>query len=188
MSLDLVWQSIAWRGLEHAIWSEDEDTMYAEGQALHVLPEGVTWVQYKVGTDQAGHARHTCVTVEFEGQSNHITLRRESDGTWSDQAGPRPDLNGCTDVDISTSPLTNTLPIRRLDLADGKIADLRVAYIDVPSLQVTAEHQRYTALWHEARTAGYRYESGSFRADLTVDEHGLVTNYPDLWTRRDIQQ
>jgi hypothetical protein len=29
----------------------------------------------------------------------------------------------------------------------------------------------------------FRYESGSFRADLTVDDHGFVIDYPGLWQR-----
>ena len=27
----------------------------------------------------------------------------------------------------------------------------------------------------------YRYESGTFEAELQVDEHGLVTRYGDIW-------
>jgi uncharacterized protein len=39
--------------------------------------------------------------------------------------------------------------------------------------------QRYTRTSHD----GYRYESGSFRADLLTDEHGLVLDYPPDWRR-----
>jgi hypothetical protein len=44
-------------------------------------------------------------------------------------------------------------------------------------VDVGPQRQRYT------RTGdGYRYESGSFRADLGVDSDGIVTDYPGLWT------
>jgi hypothetical protein len=57
--------------------------------------------------------------------------------------------------------------------------DLMVAYIDFPDLKVSAVPQRYTRTSEDH----YLYESGSFRADLSVDEHGLVLDYPGYWRR-----
>jgi len=48
-----------------------------------------------------------------------------------------------------------------------------------PSLEVVAARQTYTALG-EGRV---RYESGSFKADLTLDEQGYVVHYPGLADR-----
>lgn len=183
MSVDAIWQSVAWPGLEHVTWS-DNHTLRAESRALHVLPEGATQVMYIVSTDRELRTRQVTVGVEFDGAYNEIELSCDADGTWSDRSGERPDLHGCVDVDIATSPLTNTLPIRRLGLAVGHRADLRVVYVNVPSLQVTSQNQHYTALWRESSRGGYRYESGTFRADLTVDGYALVTDYPELWKRR----
>ena len=48
------------------------------------------------------------------------------DGRWTVDGAPRPDLDGCVDVDIAATPLTNTFPIRRLaHLAVGEPADVR---------------------------------------------------------------
>ena len=86
------------------------------------------------------------------------------------------------DVDITATPFTNTLPIRRLNLSAGQSADITVAYIDVPSLTVTADPQRYTCLEPMRR---YRFESldSDFMREIEVDEHGLVVLYPDLFRR-----
>jgi len=88
-------------------------------------------------------------------------------------------LAGCIDVDFTASPFTNTLPIRRLGLGVGQSARLRVVYIRVPALEIRPATQTYTRL----DATHYRYESGTFRADLPVDEDGLVLDYPGLWRR-----
>jgi hypothetical protein len=54
----------------------------------------------------------------------------------------RPDLAGAVDIDISVSPFTNTLPIRRLRLARGLAADLTMAYVRVPELIDVPDPQR----------------------------------------------
>jgi hypothetical protein len=90
-----------------------------------------------------------------------------------------PALDGCVDVDISTTPLTNTLPVRRLRLAPGDSTEIQVGYVEVPALTITAVSQRYTRI--DERT--YRYASGSFAADVIFDEDDLVTDYEGLWQR-----
>lgn len=109
-------------------------------------------------------------------------LRTEFDGTvWTVDGLKRLDLEAARDVDIAVSPLSNTLPIRRLELAIGESADITTAYVAVPELTVVTDPQRYTRLAsHE-----YLYESrdSDFRRVLTVDEHGLVVTYPGLFAR-----
>jgi hypothetical protein len=60
-----------------------------------------------------------------------------------------------------------------------------VVYVSAPELSVEPVRQRYTLLSRDAGRgeALYRYESGSFSADLTVDADGYVTSYPGLWRR-----
>jgi hypothetical protein len=102
-------------------------------------------------------------------------------GRWGEINGARrPELDGCTAVDLSCTPFTNTLPIRRLRIEVGDHADVQVARVDHDTLEVTAEQQRYTRLTPDR----WRYEDASgFTADLDVDEHGLVRDYPTLFRR-----
>ena len=102
-------------------------------------------------------------------------------GRWGEINGAyRPELDGCTEVDLSCTPFTNTLPIRRLRIEVGDAADLVVARVDHETLSVTPERQRYTRLALQR----WRYEDESgFSAELDVDEHGLVLDYPGLFRR-----
>src|SRR3989442_276922 len=91
-------------------------------------------------------------------------------------------LDGALDVDLTATPFTNTLPIRRLGLAAGRTAEILTVYVRVPELSVEADRQRYTCLEPMRR---YRFESvdGDFTRDLEEDAHGLVVVYPGLFRR-----
>jgi hypothetical protein len=111
-----------------------------------------------------------------------LHLESNGQGSWQENGKDRPDLQGCIDIDIQATPLTNTLPIRRLDLETGESMEIRLCYVDVPHLTVSPANQRYSAL--EAGSL-YRFESleSGFTADLPVDEDGFVLDYPGLFKR-----
>ncbi|KML48080.1 hypothetical protein VL15_30395 [Burkholderia cepacia] len=99
-------------------------------------------------------------------------------GRWTIDGVDTPALAGATDIDLGFSPSTNTLPIRRLALAVGDSAAIHTAWLRFPDFDLVRGEQRYT------RTARhvYRYESGTYAADIAIDEAGLVTDY-DEWRR-----
>ena len=121
------------------------------------------------------------LTLEPYGEPGLVLERRDGDRWYDGDGVERADLAGCVDVDIALTPFTNTLPIRRLGLDVGAAsADLRIIYVQVDrGLMVEAVGQRYVRLAEDT----YRYSSGDFSADLTVDPDGLVTDYPELWRR-----
>ena len=100
-------------------------------------------------------------------------------GRWTVDGAARPDLDGCVDVDIAATPLTNTFPIRRLaHLEVGEQATSGVAWVDVPALGVTCVQQTYERLDDEDGLARWRYSDplhGAFV--LSVDTDGLVVDY-----------
>ncbi|MBX6751330.1 MAG: putative glycolipid-binding domain-containing protein [Micromonosporaceae bacterium] len=107
-------------------------------------------------------------------------------------------LSTALDVDLSGCALTNTLPIRRLGLLDeihapgeqtgltgggsrpvGIRHSVDVAWVLVPSLEVIVSTQTYQA----AGEGIVHFTSGSFSADVRVDERGYVRHYPGLADR-----
>jgi hypothetical protein len=64
----------------------------------------------------------------------------------------------------------------------GQRKEFRMAWIDGTALTVEAKSQAYTKLAERL----YLFESldgTGFQAKLSVDEDGLVLNYPDLFQR-----
>lgn len=111
-----------------------------------------------------------------------LELYADGEGNWTDgQHVALPELEGCIDIDISGTPFTNTLPIRRIRFTPGEPALFTMAWIPIDTLEPFADDQIYTLL----EDGRYLYESadGSFKAELSVDEDGLVTSYPTLFER-----
>ncbi len=135
-------------------------------------------IEYRVLTDADGMttAAHVRDLRGFEQRT--LTLTRDARGGWTVDGIPARALKGCSDVDLGCSPSTNTLPIRRLRLGVGAEHTIRAAWVRFPDLTVHTAAQTYTRL--DERT--YRYASGTFEAELTVDEDGLVAEYAG-WRR-----
>ena len=108
-----------------------------------------------------------------------LALVADESRRWTVDGVHRPDLDGCIDVDVAATPLTNTVPIRRLDgLGVGQPVTSPVAWVDVPGLGVTQVEQTYERLPDRDGLAAWRYSDpnhGSFT--LTVDDDGLVVDY-----------
>jgi len=70
-------------------------------------------------------------------------------------------------------------------LPPGAAADVPAAYIDIADFTVTQVPQRYTRLQAHADETRYLYHGllWNFRAELPVDDDGLVTDYPGLFRR-----
>lgn len=114
--------------------------------------------------------------------SFYIELQKNAAGEWvTGENEVRADLKGCTDIDISLTPFTNTLPIKRLDLPVGASKDICVVYIDLPENGLKPAKQQYTNLGNGI----YKYESleTGFTANLKIDKDGFVTDYPGIWHR-----
>jgi len=173
----------AWEGLEDGLEHVDSrpegSGIVAAGVIVGTEESACYGLTYRLLIDEAWCVRDVCLQATA-GPSLH--LEGDGQGNWRADGEPRPDLRGCIDIDIQATPLTNTLPIRRLALDKGQGATIRVAYIRVPSLAVAPEQQRYTAVEPGSL---YRFESleSGFKADLPVDEDGFVLNYPRLFRR-----
>lgn len=199
-------RAVVWRGhtvietldlcrLHHGLNPRKQVGWQLRGTTVVRVGEELAEVNYFVDCDPMWHTRHASVYFRPPAQGKQVLVIHE--GGWKVR-GPHPadpdegmtvegqletvrdDLHGCEDVDIGMTPSTNTLPIRRLNLAVGESADVTAAWVRFPELTVEPLAQRYTRL-DERR---YRYESASgFVAELEVDELGLVVRYGDIWER-----
>ncbi len=98
---------------------------------------------------------------------------------WIVNQEVQPGLADCEDIDLSFTPATNTLPIRRLRLSVGESRATSAAWLRFPSLTLARLDQTYTCRGHGTYT--YRSFAGKFRRRLGIRPSGLVASYPKLW-------
>ena len=111
-----------------------------------------------------------------------LRLHRDDLGTWTMNGALCPAVEGCMDLDLSFTPATNLLPLRRLGLRVGQSAEVRSAWLDWPEVRLAALVQRY----HRRTDTGFDYESDLpggelFRTTLRVQTAGWVLDYGGLW-------
>ena len=175
------WQDWAGQSLEHLVLREGPDAIVAESAILGMADEGAFAARYEIVCDRSRRVRKA--QIAMIGEERRIELASDGAGHWSDGAGVRlTQLDGAIDIDISVTPFTNTLPIRRLSLPAGQSAEIVTVYVRLPELSLTTDPQRYTCLELGRR---YRYESldSDFVREIEVDGQGLVVTYPGLFRR-----
>ena len=153
----------------------------ANSLAVGRLDDSAYRIQYQIVCDATWNVQKVSVRNLLSNQSFALTKAGDE---WLDEQGRAAgSLRGCSDVDIMVTPFTNTLPIRRLNLARGEAKEIAVAYVRVPELSLSRLEQRYTCLEKEKEGGVYRYENldSGFTSDLKVDEDGLVGDYPGLF-------
>lgn len=182
----VMWQPWHGKGFEILRLRQGADYVHADGVVLGVRDNQPFRMRYRVECDGDWVTRSVDATLLDAGASE-VSLRRVADGKWIDGDGNRlPGLDGCIDIDFAVSPFTNTLPIRRLRLAEGRSQDIAVVYFSLPNLAVSQVHQRYTCKRALDAAGGVYLYEGIFRkfaADLPVDAEGIVTEYPQTWRR-----
>jgi hypothetical protein len=175
---------VAWRRTDEVLADEHcELAVRAGGVSLvgTVLGsvEGVPIrLEYRVLADGAGltSAVHVRDLRGFDQRT--LTVERSTKGAWTVNGAAASALKGCTDIDLGFSPSTNTLPLRRLRLAVGHSATIKAAWVRFPEFDLVKAAQTYTRLDEYT----YRYASGDFAAELTVDDDFLVASYAE-WQR-----
>jgi hypothetical protein len=176
------WQDWAGEGIEHLVLKESSGEIVAESAIITKIDGEPIALRYRIQCDRNWRVRK--VELARFGDHRRIELGSDGNGNWLDGRNvAQPQLIGAIDIDISATPFTNTLPIRRLGLEREQPAEILVVYILVPDLTLTTDRQRYTCL--DKAGLRYRYESvdSDFTRDIEVDEHGLVITYPGLFRR-----
>jgi hypothetical protein len=172
-------------GLETASFAAGDDGVVARGRVLVVLDGAPLRADYTIEHDALWRFREAKVEAGPLDRPRALHIRRLPDGRWEVDGAPRPDLEGCEDIDLMVTPYTNTPPIAAHSLAPGESRSLRVAWVRFPGLEVHAVEQEYTRLDPGAGPERYRYRSleTGFDGELSLAADGLVLDYGP-WKRR----
>ncbi len=142
---------------------------------------------YVIEVDDGWRTRRARVRGESSRGVREIAVEADGRGGWAVDGVPAPALDGCLDVDLEGSSLTNTFPVRRLGLAVGQGAEAPAAYVRALDLRVERLEQRYERLG-DALDGRVRFDYASPRFDtrctLEYDATGIVLAYPGLAVRR----
>lgn len=128
------------------------------------------------------NADHEPTSLEAACGDRTLTLRRTKNGWRDEEDTLLPGSAPARDLDLGWTAVTNSFPIRRLMSRRRGHGQFDVVMVSLPDLETRIVRQSY------ARDGGiwrYTNHNNGFSVRLKVDNNGLVTDYPDLCTRRD---
>ncbi len=177
----VTWKRLDARGREEAVLFPYKRTWHIRGRADTDFDGSPATVRYEISCKENWEFSLGWVSMRWKGATTRLGVVHTIRRGWTVSGTPRPDLAGCVDLDLSITPSTNTLPIRRLGLEVGDGLEVTAAWVRFPELRVEPLRQRYTRL----DATRYRYESldSGYSAVLETDADGLVVAYPGLWAR-----
>jgi hypothetical protein len=150
------------------------------------IEDGSTWaVEYVIDLDGTGATRSAGIRGRSAAGFTSTLLEKDGAARWVVDGLPASHLDGCLDVDLESSALTNALPVRRMGLAPGARAAAPAAYVRAVGLGVERLEQTYLRVPDEAAHQRYDYAAPAFdfACRLTYDRSGLVLDYPGIAVR-----
>lgn len=187
-SLAVVPALAAWRhvgardGFEVTFFEQTADGLFVRGTTAAVQGAQTWAVRYEIEVSEQWLTRSAHVVNVVSGGERGVMLSHDGRGNWQVDGVARPDLEGCLDVDLESSAMTNTFPVHRLSPRLGARQSAPAAYVRAAGLEVQRLEQHYTRIDERHR---FRYEAPAFRftAELSYDTSGLIVNYPGLARR-----
>jgi len=136
-------------------------------------------IRYDVTADGGWRTLGARVAVDGPRDSTEVTIDADGAGAWRLDGHPVALEQPCLDLDLSFTPATNTLALRRLNPEAGQRLPTRALLVSVPSFRARAAEQSYERI--DATT--YRYVSRYANRRLVVDANGLVLDYELGWRK-----
>ncbi|SLN11809.1 hypothetical protein TRL7639_00094 [Falsiruegeria litorea R37] len=170
------WQRTVGEGTDRCTLSGVDQGWILMGYAVWRVDGVGSRLSYDVRCGPDWQSLSADVAGEVEGRQINLRLVRSAEG-WLLNDVLQPGTGECTDLDLSFTPATNLLPIRRLGGVPGEQVTVQAAWLK-PDLDEVA---RLDQIYERAPGGQVQYNSPSFSALLDVDASGFVTGYPDGW-------
>jgi hypothetical protein len=180
--------ALCWRrimdnnSLEYAVAQPLEVGVELAGTIVAIHNDTPLEVQYSIECDDQWQTRSVSIEQRLGLERSSLSIAVDTTGKWIDhRTGSIDAVTGCLDVDLELTPITNTLPVNRLNLAIGQVEEIAVAWIRFSPLEIVRARQSYERL--SEQTYRYRSLGSGFTADIDVDEIGLTVRYQGIWER-----
>jgi uncharacterized protein len=184
-------RTAAWRiisedgreGFEVARFEKTRDGVVVYGSSVG-SEGGKPWaIRYSIELDASWCTRRA--TIESDG-SKPLKIRSNGGGRWTIDGERLARLDGCLDLDLEASLVTNMAPAHRLSLRVGQSSAAPAVYVRTKNLKVERLEQTYARIPDANDRVVFDYESPrfSYRADLQFARDGLVVVYPHIGVRK----
>lgn len=181
MERNITWEGLEYRSLENCTLTETDNGVAVTSIITCQVNNQATKILYKILTDTLWETYFVEINVILGGNEKTLLLEKKGDH-WLVNNKIDHRFDGCVDIDISLTPFTNTLPIRRLVFIGQLSNRIEVIYIDIIADLIIPVRQYYTKISNSVYL--YENEKSTFKAELKTDPYGLVIEYPKLFREK----
>lgn len=176
----IIWKGILYHSLEYFNLIEDGENYMVTSKIIGSFENTAYFVSYQITIDKNWLVQNFTVEYEVNGKKSNLKGLKNGN-SWNINDTDRPEFSDFKYIDISLTPFTNTLPINNLNLPEGQFSEINVIYINILDDKIIPVKQQYTKIGK----SGYIYENipKNFKAKISVDDSGLVENYPGLFEK-----
>lgn len=181
MQVNILWSGREYYSLENCLVNTTDIGSQINSVIVGKYGDSIYRVTYQIKTNDQWEATFFEITSHHDSIKQHFKFEGDGKGNWTTNSKNAGLFKGCIDIDIPLTPFTNTLPIKRLNMLNDTADEIKVIYVDLLEQQITPVRQKYLRL---SKTL-YHYENipNDFEANIEVDEHGFVVDYPSLFVR-----
>ncbi|GAA1871082.1 putative glycolipid-binding domain-containing protein [Pseudonocardia ailaonensis] len=186
MTTMLTWQADGRPGLEgtRVHFGAGPSGFRALGRIVRPDPDGDLTASYSLVVRDDGTLSRLSVSAATTAFEKHLTMSRTEDGFWlldNGSGSERREFDGAVDIDLASSPLFHSLPVRRLRAHREAVAvELSVVRVSLPDLQVAVESTAYrTVRVAEGDSpAVVEFTTDGATRELEIDADGFVISSP----------
>ncbi|MFI1469823.1 putative glycolipid-binding domain-containing protein [Streptomyces wuyuanensis] len=173
------------QGFEVAFFRVTDDGRRIDGCAAVTEDGDAFAVEYNIELDPDWRTRTARVRGRSPSGTRTVVLESDGSGRWAVDGRRAPYLDGCFDVDLEASAMTNALPVRRMALSHGARASAPAAWVRARDLTVERLEQSYTRTTDRGTHTCYDYTAPAFgfSSRIVCDESGLPLEYPGIAVR-----
>lgn len=186
MQTNILWTGREYYSLENCLVDISRDGVEINSVIVGSYQNIIYRVEYEIKATQLWETKFVRIFGQYKNRQHRFRFESDGKGNWIINGKAEKKFAGCIDIDLPLTPFTNTLPINRLKMAPNQEQLIKVIYCDLFNDEFSLVNQKYTRL----SDSFYRYQNvpNDFEADIQVDAHGFVIDYPELFVRTAVME
>lgn len=173
----VLWQRLDLPGSEWCEWEDAASGSALRGVALVSVGDEPWRIDYAIELDARDRTRNVVVAARGPAGNRGLELSANGRGAWTANGRVLAELEGCLDLDLGFSPAGTALALARLGLGIGETADVDIACVTFPGLEVRRTRQAYRRVGEDR----YACRSQASEAELELDADSLVRTSGGFW-------
>jgi len=175
----VIWRRLDVPGHDVCTLSHVEEGYLITGVANFLYGSKPCSLRYAVHCNEDWQTLRASVHGHIGKKEQRVDFLLTADASWLRNGVEQPRVRGLPDIDLSFTPATNTLAVRREKFSIGQPTDTTAAWLRFPGLHLAPLRQTYTKLPNH--TYSYTALEGEFKATIVFRRSGLVSRYEGLW-------